>query len=1220
MKAITDAEKQLYGQSNIRNITLEFSNKVTITNENIASESMTFEEMICENDSLVFGSCNSSSFTIEVRDTAHTFKGCTLKASITCGSYTRKIGTFIVDSDNKTDDKTRRQIKAYDVLHSAMNTDVASWYNSLTFPTTLKAFRDSFFKYLGITQVDVLLINDSMSIEKTIQATTLKAQTIMENICEINACFGHINSDGLFEYISLKNRLDTLYPDNGLYPSETTIFGLNVTPIDIKLSSLKYEDFTCKPITEVKIRQEENDVGCTVGKSGNTYVIQGNYLLYGKGTDELTKIANNFLECAFYVEYTPSSAVMQGKPWIELGDYVSIQALNGDNITVPVLHRTLSGIIALTDSIEAKGKQVNVEKQTITNQIQQAQGKSNILEKTIEKTRSEIKEYKTSTDGKFSQVQTSIEQTAEHIKSDAQKIYETKESATSSYGDLNTKAQSYASTAESNAKSHADSVGESVDGKAKGYAKDAEKNANNHADDVASDAEKNAKDYADDRLKLYTGTTDASTFLQTFNNIKSSVQENTDTINEWISIYPENTIYPADDLIPKNGTASSSEVTSYVDIKVGEVTQGVESSTQSYVDKRLVNYSTNEEVKSLVEITKDGFKQSLDSTTTECKTYTDSVGSTIDSNAKGYADTAESNAKNHTNTALNNYSTTTQVKALINSAKDGITLDYQKAIDHLGTLHPANDLYPGTKIDDNTDYSVYPQDGYATTSATESMIQLSEKGIEQKVTSQIEKNNKEIENSYSNFVQEAKLMRMLVTSGANESDIILTDRFINLVSENINLGGKVTFSTFDDALKNKLAEQSVENIYSNGTTTIDGGKIMASSITADKLTIGVDSNIVTINSDTAESLKVPLCTLSKNTLVENSIITKAADKYLTLCNYRPWDLSYGDEIYFKGTLCGTGETAHVEVVLFNASKQKISSFKSDDFMLPVDSYETFQTSISIGHITQTASYYVVAIVRNTTGNSFEIMDGAVCKTKADGELIVNGSITAEQLATDAIKSRNYVQGSIGSFMNMADGSYDSKNLKWDKYGQLTANSATITDASIVNATIKGGSLDIETDDKSYDQILLRWLNSDKTVEALTKINPGTIQVFSNGDMSASTEINGEKILIGEVNSGTTYSSDGVSISNGEIISSITNEGIYTRETISADSDITTQGNMSAKDSIYAQNIVSANELVGNRLAIDGNYGVNGSIYIVDYYGNNIQLTFKDGVFMGSKTV
>lgn len=1044
MKAITDAEKQLYGQSNIRNITLEFSNKVTITNENIASESMTFEEMICENDSLVFGSCNSSSFTIEVRDTAHTFKGCTLKASITCGSYTRKIGTFIVDSDNKTDDKTRRQIKAYDVLHSVMNTDVASWYNSLTFPMTLKAFRDSFFKYLGITQVDILLINDSMSVEKTIQATTLKAQTIMENICEINACFGHINRDGLFEYISLKNRLDTLYPDNGLYPSETTIFGLNVTPIDIKLSSLKYEDFTCKPITEVKIRQEENDVGCTVGKSGNTYVIKGNYLLYGKGTDELTKIADNFLECAFYVEYTPSSAVMQGKPWIELGDYVSIQALNGDSITVPILHRTLSGIIALTDSIEAKGKQVNVEKQTITNQIQQAQGKSNILEKTIEKTRSEIKEYKTSTDGKFSQVQTSIEQTAEQIKSDAEKTYETKESATSSYGDLNTKAQNYANTAESNAKSHADSVGESVDNKAKGYADNAEKNANDHANDVASDAEKNAKDYADDRLKLYTGTTDASIFLQTFNNIKSSVQENTDTINEWISIYPQDSIYPADDLIPKNGTASSSEVTSYVDIKVGEVTQAVESSTQSYVDKQLVNYSTNEEVKSLVEITKDGFKQSLDDTTTECKTYSDSVGSTVDSNAKGYANAAESNAKGYTNSTLtNNYSTTTQIKSMINSAKDGITLDYQEAIDHLGTLHPADDLYPGAKIDDNTDYSVYPQDGYATISVTESMIQLSEKGIEQKVTSQIEKNNKEIENSYSDFVQEAKLMQMLVTSGANESDIILTDRFINLVSENINLGGKVTFSTFDDALKNKLAEQSVENIYSNGTTTIDGGKITASSITADKLTIGVDSNIVTINSDTAESLKVPLCTLSKNTLVENSIITKAADKYLTLCNYRPWDLSYGDEIYFKGTLCGAGETAHVEVVLFNASKQKISSFKSDDFMLPVDSYETFQTSISVGHITQTVSYYVVAIVRSVTGNSFEIMDGAVCKTKADGELIVNGSITAEQLATDAIKSRNYVQGSIGSFMNMADGSYDSKNLKWDKYGNITSLSGNI---------------------------------------------------------------------------------------------------------------------------------------------------------------------------------
>ncbi len=961
MKAVSDEEKKLYEQSNIRDLTLEFGNDVTITNDNIASESMTFEEMICENNSLTFGSCNASAFNVEVRDTEHSFKGESLKVTLTSGSYARKIGSFTVVSDNKTDDKLRRKIVAYDKIYSAKDIDVSEWYLGLTFPMTLKAFRDSFFKYLGITQVAVSLVNDSMSVEKTIEPTTLTALTVMESICELNACFGHMNSDGNFEYVNLRDRLDTVYPSNDLYPSETLIPMKNVTPIDIKLSSLKYQDFVCKPITEVKIRQEENDVGCTVGKTGNTYVIQANFLVYGKGTDELSVIANNFMSSAAYIEYTPASATMRGKPWIELGDFVTVTALNGDTVVFPILHRTLSGIIGLMDDIEAPGEETFTEKQTLSDKIEQVQGKSNIVERTLEETKS-----------------------------------------------------------------------------------------------VLSSLSKNIEDNY--------STTDQmnSAIDQRADEINANVKEVSDTVNSWISLYPAEDLYPADDLYCKDGSASSSEVNSYVDIKIGEVVEGVEKSTQEYVEDVLYDYSKTEEVKSLIEISESGFKQTLESTTDEWKKYADDIGDNANDYADGVAKTAEDNAKNYTGTVLNSYYTKNEINNTISNTKDDIMLDYNTKIEHLGTLHPADSLFPS----DDT----YPEDGYAMTSTTEAMIKLSEEGIKQTVSSQIEHEREDIDESYAEFVQQSKLMQLLVASGENESDIILTDKFMALISEEIDISGKVTFSTFDDSLKSKIngidstastakstadtanstastakstADGIKNNIYTSGTTTIDGGKITTNSITVDKLIVGVDSNIVTINSDTAESLSVPLCTLSKNTLVENSIITKTTDKYLALCNYRPWDLSYGDEVYFKASLCGAGETAHIEVVTFNANKQKIGSFSSGTFTLPVDSYETIQESISIGYATQTISYYVVAIVRNTTGNSIEIMDGAICKTKADGELIVNGSITAEQLATDAIKSRNYVQGSIGSFMNMADGSYDSPNLKWDKYGNITSLSGNL---------------------------------------------------------------------------------------------------------------------------------------------------------------------------------
>lgn len=398
MKAITDEEKQLYDQFNIREITLSFGNGVTIGNDSIANEAMTFEEMICENSSIKFGSCNASSFSVEVKDTEHTFKNETLDATMTTGDFTRNIGKFKVYSDNKTDDKARRKIVAYDAIYEAKNKDVSDWYLGLTFPMTLKAFRDSFFTYLGITQVDATLVNDDMTVEKTLSPTTMSALTVMEAICEINACFGHINSDGEFEYINLFERMGKAKDD-----------AFSPYSIEYKMGTLKYEEFQCKHITQVTIRQEDNDIGCTVGEDGNTYVIQGNFLCYGKVETELAPIAENFMSEAYFYEYTPASVSTRGRPYMELGDFVKAVAQNGDTVVFPILRRSMSGIIALTDKYEAKGTEsFDGKKYTLSEQVQQIKGKSNVLTRTIEETKSEIKEldnniknnYSTTTDTK----------------------------------------------------------------------------------------------------------------------------------------------------------------------------------------------------------------------------------------------------------------------------------------------------------------------------------------------------------------------------------------------------------------------------------------------------------------------------------------------------------------------------------------------------------------------------------------------------------------------------------------------------------------------------------------------------------------------------------------------------------------------------------------------------------------------------------------------------
>lgn len=64
-------------------------------------------------------------------------------------------------------------------------------------------------------------------------------------------------------------------------------------------------------------------------------------------------------------------------------------------------------------------------------------------------------------------------------------------------------------------------------------------------------------------------------------------------------------------------------------------------------------------------------------------------------------------------------------------------------------------------------------------------------------------------------------------------------------------------------------------------------------------------------------------------------------------------------------------------------------------------------------------------------------------TLIDGAKIYTGSITAQQLSTDAIMSQNYEKDVAGSKLSLVDGSFDSPGLKWDKVGALTATSGTI---------------------------------------------------------------------------------------------------------------------------------------------------------------------------------
>jgi hypothetical protein len=416
---IKHEKSNLFTQDGVfKNLIIEYDGE-TIDNSQIYSESFELQEGLCSADSLKFGQCESSVLKFRITNTMSSLKDKDIAVSIVLNrDYDNPfdIGQYKVYSDVISSDRNYRDITAYDSMYYILKKELIDWYNGIIFPISLKEFRDSLFAFIEIEQQEVSLINDNIQVEKTITATSLLVQDILPYICEVNGVFGHINRKGQFSYVSLGDTaVYYLYQNSGLFPSQlypgvqksdgaSDIYDIASS----KYRSCYYEDFETGAITGVQIREEENDLGVSVGTDDNIYPVQGNFLLYGKEEDELSAIALRILEKIKKVKYTPLSVSTIGNLSVEVGDVVAVHTKTR-LISSYVLTRTITGIQTLKDVFESKGV-LNYEESEIPFdvEIKQLKGKANILERTLDSTRSEIRDIE-------SGLSTSIKQNADSI-------------------------------------------------------------------------------------------------------------------------------------------------------------------------------------------------------------------------------------------------------------------------------------------------------------------------------------------------------------------------------------------------------------------------------------------------------------------------------------------------------------------------------------------------------------------------------------------------------------------------------------------------------------------------------------------------------------------------------------------------------------------------------------------------------------------------------------
>ena len=272
---------------------------------------------------------------------------------------------------------------------------------------------------------DVSLINDDLIIGKTIETTSLKGRDLLKAICEINACFGHFDWNGVLKYITIEFDglfpSDTLYPSNDLYPRAGTDSGVDTEYIlRYKQDGCKYADYDVQDIDSVAIMKEDGAlaVHAEIGQTyTNRYNIVGNFLLYGFSTAELEDIAETILSKIGDCSYRPNTTTIYGGVYMEMGQdyvvnattYVGTEVIDKKFYTY-LLKRTITGIQTMYSTLEAMGEQYQPEVPTydVVSEIKALYGKSASYKRDLESLRSEYTDFATNTTSTIAQQAESI--------------------------------------------------------------------------------------------------------------------------------------------------------------------------------------------------------------------------------------------------------------------------------------------------------------------------------------------------------------------------------------------------------------------------------------------------------------------------------------------------------------------------------------------------------------------------------------------------------------------------------------------------------------------------------------------------------------------------------------------------------------------------------------------------------------------------------------------
>lgn len=281
---------------------------------------------------------------------------------------------------------------------------------------------------------------------------------------------------------------------------------------------------------------------------------------------------------------------------------------------------------------------------------------------------------------------------------------------------------------------------------------------------------------------------------------------------------------------------------------------------------------------------------------------------------------------------------------------------------------------------------------------------------------------------------------------------------------------------------NSMVKKWTDGAVSN-TTQINGGWIKANTITASKIALADFTNYSQLTRDTAATYGFAVTDDTDGTWFSTQGIRR-------------------DQFISETFPCNGGESYLIEYDISTNAKGANNSTDTKNYIgvaigvygytgtvgsngLPNKATNIWYATRVTGSEAATVTHVKTTITTSTATKQFRIFlqsngyyfEGTTkirnlsVRRMYGGTLIVDGSITADKIATDAIKSHNYISsgGTQGSFLNLGDGSFTSPNLSWDSNGNLIAKNANLSgQITATKGSIGGWSVDNYSIYTTYD--------------------------------------------------------------------------------------------------------------------------------------------------------